>query len=491
MLCGVLLGGVLFASPVASLAQDEPATEPTPTTAATGTESESDAETPSDPPEEAETQNAEAPAASAVAPWPQFRGQRASGVVLDADLPTTWNVESGENIAWKAPIPGLGHSSPVVWGDRIFLTTAVDAAGEASLEVGLYGRIDPVEDEGEIEWQVLALDRHSGEILWNQVAHRGVPAVKRHTKASHANSTPAVDAERLVVMFGSEGLHAFDHDGELLWKRDLGVLDSGFFQVPEAQWGFASSPVLHDGRVLLQVDVQENSYLAAFDAATGETLWQTPREEVPTWGSPTVAPRPGGGLQVVVNGWKHIGGYDFATGEPLWNFEGGGDIPVPTPVLAGDRVLITSAHGAMRPIYAVSLDASGDLGKITSDEHPSIAWWHDKAGNYMQTPIVVGGLAYFCLDNGIFTAYDVAKGEELYKQRLGGGQTGFTASPVATRSHIYQTSENGDVWVLATGPEHNEVARNELGETFMSTPAISGDMLLFRARRHLIAIGTP
>lgn len=426
--------------------------------------------------------------ANGEAHWPQFRGHQAKGVVLGADLPTTWNVETGENIAWKTPIPGLGHSSPVVWGNRIFVTTAVTEK-EASLEVGLYGRIDPVTDEGEVEWRVLALDREKGEILWNVLSHRGQPAVKRHTKASHASSTPAVDGERVVAMFGSEGLYAYDHDGELLWKRDLGVLDSGFFAVPEAQWGFASSPVLHDGRVYLQVDVQGDSYLTALDASTGETLWRTPREEVPTWGSPTLVPRPGQGLQVVVNGWKHIGGYDAGTGAELWRFEGGGDIPVPTPVLAGDLLLITNAHGEMRPIYAVRLDASGDLGKGEELDETSIAWWLDKAGNYMQTPIVVGGIAYFCLDNGALSAYTVTRGEQLYKQRLGRGTTGFTASPVGNREHLYFTSEDGDVFVIRTGPELVEVAKNELGETFMSSPAIAGDHLLFRARRHLFAIG--
>lgn len=428
------------------------------------------------------------PAVVSTVSWPQFRGLQAKGIVLDATLPTTWNVESGENIAWKTPIPGLGHSAPVVWGERIFVTTAVTKE-EASLEVGLYGRIDPVEGEKDVEWRVLALDRSSGEVLWNVLAHQGEPAVKRHTKASHANSTPAVDAERLVVMFGSEGLYAYDHDGELLWKRDLGVLDSGFFSVPEAQWGFASSPVLHEGRIYLQVDVQGDSYLAALDASNGETLWQTAREEVPTWGSPTLVPRPGGGLQVVVNGWKHVGGYDADSGAELWRFEGGGDIPVPTPVLAGDLLLITSAHGDMRPIYAVRLDAEGDLGKGKELDEQAIAWWHDKAGNYMQTPIVVGGIAYFCLDNGTLSAYRVTDGEELYKKRLGRGTTGFTASPVGNRGQLYFTSENGDVYVVRTGPEYVEVAKNELGETFMSTPAIAGDHLLFRARRHLIAVG--
>jgi outer membrane protein assembly factor BamB len=206
---------------------------------------------------------------AADANWPQFRGPAAAGVGTGAP-PLEWNGESGKNVLWKTTIPGLGHSSPVIWGDRIFVTSAVPASGDPLLKVGLYGNIEPVEGEGPQSFNVYCLDRKTGKILWQQTAITGQPKIKRHPKATHANSTPATDGKRLIVSFGSEGLYAYDLNGKLLWKKDFGVLDSGFFMVPTAQWGFASSPVIHDGKVIVQADVQKNSFLAALDAATGK-----------------------------------------------------------------------------------------------------------------------------------------------------------------------------------------------------------------------------
>ena len=418
--------------------------------------------------------------------WPAFRGNDADGNGSGTP-PATWNVETGENVLFRVAVPGLGHSSPVIWGERLFLTSSVPDGGEASLKVGLYGDIAPVEGEPPQRYVVLAFDKRSGEKLWQSTAFRGKPAVKRHTKASHTNSTPATDGEVLVAFFGSEGLHAYDLDGRALWNRQFGLLDSGFYMVKTAQWGFASSPLLHDGRVIVQVDVQGGSFIAALDAATGEDIWRTQRDEIPTWSTPAVFPRSDGGRQVVVNGYRHIGGYDFDTGEELWRLEGGGDIPVPTPIRAGDGpILITSAHGRMRPIYAIDPDADGGI----HPRHEAMAWFHERLGNYMQTPIVVGDLAYFGFDNGVVTVVDWQSGERVGQRRLGRGASGFTASPVAAGGRIYFGSEDGDVYVIEPGDELKETAVNELGETLMATPAISDGVIYFRARRHLIAVGS-
>ena len=417
--------------------------------------------------------------------WPSFRGQGADGNGTGTP-PVTWNVETGENVLFRVAVPGLGHSSPVIWGDRLFLTSSVPEGEEASLKVGLYGDIAPVLGEPPQRYVVLAYDKRSGELLWQRTAFEGTPAVKRHTKASHTNSTPATDGDVLVVFLGSEGLHAFDLDGQPLWSRQFGLLDSGFYMVKTAQWGFASSPLVHDGRVIIQADVQGESFLAALDAATGEDIWRTERDEVPTWSTPAVFPRSNGSRQIVVNGYKHIGGYDFETGEELWRLEGGGDIPVPTPIRAGDGpILITSAHGRMRPIYAIDPDARGSL----DPDHDAMAWFHERLGNYMQTPIVVGDLAYFGFDNGVVTVVDWRTGDRLTQKRLGRGASGFTASPVAAGGRIYFSSEDGDVYVIEPGDELNEIAVNELGEILMATPAISAGVIYFRARRHLIAVG--
>jgi outer membrane protein assembly factor BamB len=267
------------------------------------------------------------------------------------------------------------------------------------------------------------------------------------------------------------------------------VLDSGFFRVPQAQWGFASSPILHDGMVIVQADVQQNSFLAALDAATGKELWRTARSDVPTFGTPAVVPYTGegsSGSQVVVNGWKHIGGYDLKTGKELWRLTGGGDIPVPTPVFLDGLVVITNAHGSMRPIYAIRTDAAGDI----TEKRAAIAWSQERSGNYLQTPLLHKGLAYFCFDNGVLTVYQLGSGERLYQQRLGGGTSGFTSSPVAAGDRLYITSEEGQTYVLASGPAYKLLATTDLGETVMATAAISGDVIYLRGRKHLFAVGT-
>ncbi|MCX6626424.1 MAG: PQQ-binding-like beta-propeller repeat protein [Candidatus Solibacter sp.] len=426
-------------------------------------------------------------AAAADGNWPQFRGPSGSGLGTGSP-PAEWNVESGKNILWKTAIPGLGHSSPVIWGDKVFLTTAVPASGEAQLKVGLYGDIASVKGEPAQSFRVYCLDRKSGKFLWERTATSGPPKIMRHPKSTHANPTPATDGKRLVAFFGSEGLFAYDLNGELLWKKDFGTLDSGFYTVPSAQWGFASSPVIHEDTVIIQADVQKNSFLTALDVRTGKELWRTPRSDVPTFGTPAVAPYTAGGLkgwQVVVNGWKHIGGYDLKTGNPLWRLAGGGDIPVPTPVFLDGLVVITSAHGQGRPIYAIRTDAAGDL----ADNRSAIAWTQERAGNYTQTPLLEGGQGYFCHDNGVLTVYQLATGERLYQQRLGGGASGFSSSPVAAGQQIYITNEDGHSFVLAPGRGYRLLAENELGETAMATPAISGGVLYIRGGKHLFAIG--
>jgi outer membrane protein assembly factor BamB len=420
--------------------------------------------------------------------WPQFRGAGASGIGTGTP-PLHWDVEKGENVLWKAEIPGLGHSSPVIWGDRIFVTSAVPASGNASLKVGLYGNIEPVEGEGPQAFTVYCLDRKSGKILWQRAAFSGQPKIKRHPKSTHANPTPATNGKTLVVSFGSEGLFAYDLDGNQLWKKDFGVLDSGFYMVPAAQWGFASSPIIYEGKVIVQADVQKNSFLTALDLATGKELWRTTRSDVPTFGTPAVVPYTAGearAMQVVVNGWKQTGGYDLATGKELWKLKGGGDIPVPTPVIMDGLIIITSAHGGERPIYAIRTDATGDL---TTDSK-SMAWVQQRAGNYMQTPLLHDGLGYFCYDNGVLTVYQLSSGEKVYQQRLGLGTAGFSSSAVIAGDHLYVTNEEGHAYVLAPGRDYKLLAENEFGETVMSTPAISDGVLYIRARKHLIAIGS-
>lgn len=421
--------------------------------------------------------------------WPQFRGPQASGVDASALAPVEWNVETGQNIRWRMTVPGLSHAAPIVWEDRVYVATAV-RPGKADLKVGLYGDIGAANDQVEHEWRLLALDKAGGQIIWDKLGHKAVPRVKRHTKASHCNSTPATDGRRIVAIFGSEGLFCFDTEGALVWKKDLGPMDSGFFSVKSAQWGFASSPVIHEGKVIVQCDVQTNSFLAAFDLANGKELWRTPRQDVPTWSTPTVT-KVGERTQILINGWHHTGAYDFANGKEIWKLDGGGDIPTPTPVVAHGFAYFTSAHGKFRPMRAVRLEAKGDITPPDPGvTNAAIAWAHARQGNYMQTPIVVGEHIYGCSDSGVLTCFDAKTGAMSYTERLVRGGEGFTASPVSDGRHLYFASELGNVHVVPVGERFSAVATNRLGETCMATPALSGGILIFRTRGQVVAVGS-
>jgi len=425
--------------------------------------------------------------------WPSFRGINGSGVAEGFATPTTWDVPSGQGVRWKTPIDGLGHSSPVIWGNQICITTAVSGKLDAGLRIGLYGDIASVQDDTEHTWKLICADKTDGRVLFDKVIHRGVPVIKRHTKSTHANSTLAMDGTHIVAMLGSEGLFAFDMQGNQIWKKDLGRLDSGFYIVPDAQWEFASSPVIHDDVLIIQADVQEGSFIAAFDVRTGEEQWRTARHDVPTWSTPTVH-TVGGRTQVVVNGWRHTGAYDLETGEQIWRLDGekrgGGDIPVPRPVIGPGMVFITNAHGGGAPVYAIRDTAAGDIslmdGARTNDH---VAWSVPRDGAYMITPVLYQGLLYVSRNNGVFKVFEAESGAEMYQQRLGDGTTGFTASLVAADGKIYFSSEDGDVFVVKAGREFELLAKNHIGEIGMATPAISEGALYFRTDKSLIAVG--
>jgi outer membrane protein assembly factor BamB len=421
--------------------------------------------------------------------WPQFRGIAANGIAEGFSLPTTWNAATGANILWKTAIPGLGLSSPVVWGDEVFISTSISGKTDANLKVGLYGDIASVQDDTSHEWRVYALDKKTGAIKWQQTTTSGVPKVKRHTKSSHANSTLATDGERVVAFFGSEGLYAYDMKGKVLWKKDLGLLDAGFYMVPAAQWETGSSPVLHDGMVIVQADVQKGSFLAMFDARDGREVWRVTRSDVPTWSTPTIH-RVNGQTQILVNGMRHVGAYDFKTGKEIWKLSGGGDIPVPTPVVSGGLVYITNAHGQSAPVYAIKETAVGDVSlKDAATSSDAVAWSVSRGGGYMCTPLVYQGLVYIVRYNGVLTVYDAKTGEKKYEDRLAGATSAFTSSPIANDGKVYIASEDGQVFVLAAGPKFEVIALNEMSTPVLATPAISEGRLLLRTQNQLMAIG--
>jgi outer membrane protein assembly factor BamB len=423
--------------------------------------------------------------------WPQFRGRHAAGIANGRNYPVTWDVKTGDNIAWKTAIPGLGHASPIISGESVFIVTARSSNLKPELRIGLYGNIAPVQNETSHVWELYCLSKQTGEILWKRTLHEGLPKIKRHTKATHANSTPATDGRYLVVFLGSEGLYCYDLCGNLLWNRDLGILDSGYYRVPAAQWGFGSSPIIYKNMTIVQCDVQQDSYLAAYDLRDGRELWRTSRQDVPSWGTPTLYEGENR-TELIVNGYNHAGGYDPLTGKELWRLGNGGDIPVPTPIVAHGLIFLSSAHGRQAPLCAITVGATGDItpqGNETSNDQ--ITWYKKRDGIYMQTPLVYGEYLYACKGNGVLSCYKARTGERLYRERLGRGNTGFTASAVAADGKLYFTSEDGAICVVQAGPEFKLLATNSMGEICMATPAASQGMLFFRAKNHVYGIGEP
>ena len=369
--------------------------------------------------------------------WPSFRGLQASGVSEGQDLPDRWDGETGENILWRTPIPGLGHSSPIVWGRRIFVTSALSSDLNATFRPGLYGDGDASEDRSRHRWMVYAIDKGTGEILWERVARDDEPVDKRHIKSTYASSTPVTDGRMVVAWFGSQGVYAYDIDGHLIWKIDLGRLNLGAYNIPTFEWGPASSPIIWNGLVILQVDTHADSFILALDADTGETVWQTERNELPSWGTPNVA-LTSAGAELVTNASNFIRGYDPRTGEELWRLGGSSKITAPTPIFSDDLFVVASGRAPERPIFVVRAGARGDLtlsGRNTSSE--AIAWSRTKRGSYMPTPLIYDGLLYILANNGIFDAYNLRTGEEIYRQRLEHLGSGFSASPVAADGKIY------------------------------------------------------
>lgn len=428
--------------------------------------------------------------------WPQFRGRAASGVADGEKPPVRWSVggPAGEppvNIRWKTEIPGLGHSSPVVWGDRLFVTTAVSSQPTTDLRVA--SPMDSAADMSVHTLKVYALDRRTGAVLWEKTVYSGVPKTKRHPKNSFASATPATNGKQLVVLFGSHGLFCFDLDGKLLWQKDLGVFDTGFFYDPEFQWADASSPVLFRDTVIVQCDRQKDSFLAAYSLADGSLRWRTARDELPSWGTPTLSEGPAG-AELVTNGIRGIRGYDPATGKELWHLETGNSmIAGSTPVVAlgGDLFVVGNGYRPLKPLYAIRQGARGEIALGESGSSPSVAWSHKSGGPYYTTPLVYGEHLYVLTENGVLTLYYARTGEEIYRQRVGDKGATFSASPVAADGNLYLASEDGDVYVVKAGIEHQLVAVNPVGELVMATPAIVDGMIYVRTRQHVLGIGAP
>ncbi len=406
--------------------------------------------------------------------WTRFRGPDGTGVATDAPRrPERWSAD--ENVAWRTPLPGLGWSSPIVAGGLVFLTTVVSDGEVEAPEGGWYRGGERAAPEDVHHWLVYALDLETGDVRWRRELHAGVPASSHHLKNTFASETPVTDGERLYVLFGNVGLYALALDGTPLWSRDL----------PPARtrngWGTASSPALHDGRLYLVVDNEEQSWIAALSAETGAEAWRTERDEGSNWSTPYVwenAER----TEIVTTGTDRVRSYGL-DGRLLWELAGMSSIVVPTPIAAHGLLYLESGYigDFFRPVYAIRPGAAGDVSLAegeTSSEH--VAWSLEQGGSYHPSPLVYGDYYYTLLDRGLLTAHDARTGAEVYgRRRIDVGQA-FTASPWAYNGRIFALSEQGTTYVVEAGPEFRVLAENPLDEFTMATPAILDDGLIIR-----------
>jgi outer membrane protein assembly factor BamB len=408
---------------------------------------------------------------AALAPdhWPQFRGPDASGVAEDKRLPERWS--ETENVAWKTAIPGVGWSSPVVWGDRIFVTSVIPMVEQEKPRTGIYldgRRVKP--PPGEHRWMVYCIDFETGKIRWEREVHRSVPKSARHLKNSFASETPVTDGERVYAYFGNVGVFAFDMDGKPLWSEPFGPFES------RTGWGTAASPVLHDGRLYIVCDNEEKSFLVAFEAKTGKQAWRVERDEKSSWATPHIWQHDGK-TEIVTNASHRIRSYDL-DGKLLWELGGASSIAIPTPLSRFGMVYVSSGYvqDEIRPVFAIRPGGT-------------IAWSLPHGGPYNTSPLIYGDYYYTLFDRGFFTAHDARTGKEIYgKVRIHPTSGAFTASPWAYNGKIFALSEDGVTFVIQAGPEYRLLATNPLDEMTLATPAIARGSLFIRTASRLYRI---
>jgi outer membrane protein assembly factor BamB len=414
--------------------------------------------------------------------WPQFRGPGSTGVADRRGLPDAWSTT--QNVAWCTEIPGRGWSSPIVWDDKIFLTSVIREGKAEEAKKGLYfggNRLAPPADEH--RWMVYCLDWQTGKIRWERQVHKGKPESPTHIKNTYASETPVTDGERVYAYFGNVGIFCFDLDGKELWSQKWGALPTAF------GWGTAASPVLYKDRLYLVNDNEKQSFLVALDARTGKEVWRTPREEKSNWATPFIWEN-GQRTEIITCGAKKVRSYDL-DGKLLWQLGPMSSIVIPTPFSRHGLLYVTSGYvmDRVRPLYAIRPGASGDIllkdGEATN-EH--VAWVQKQAGPYNPSPLVYGDYLYVLYDRGLFGCYDARTGKEVYKERMGGGATAFTASPWAYDGKIFCLSEDGDTFVIAAGPEYKSLGKNSLNEMCMATPALAHDSVLIRTLTKLYRI---
>lgn len=414
------------------------------------------------------------------ADWPQWRGADGSGVSNETNLPEEWS--ETRNVKWKTPIPGKGHSSPVVAGKRVYLTTAVEGAVVPGAKAATHlidgkewKHPDSVGADRKHAFKVIALDRDSGKVLWERTAWEGTPYDDRHRKSSYAASTPATDGRVVVAYFGAEGLYAYDVNGKLLWKQDVG-------RIGTVGMGAGTSPVLHENLVIVQADEEngKESYIAAFDKKTGKQVWKAARQVQVSWGTPVII-NTGKRAELIATGTETVIAYDPATGKELWRTKGVESNAIPSPVFTREMVVLSAGYPA-KVAYAVRLGASGEV------KESDYLWKYTKGTAYVPSPILYGDYIYLMTDKGLMTCLDAKTGAVKYEGGRVPVPATFTASPVAFGGQILLTSEDGDTFFVRAGPKHEVIRTNSVGEPVYSSPAIADGMIFIRGERHLFGI---
>ncbi len=414
--------------------------------------------------------------------WPQLHGSSA-GVSEDGDLPSEWSTT--ENVAWTVEIPGRGWSSPIIWGGRIFVTSAIGSSNAETPKKGLYlgGNRDNPSDKTHL-WMVYCIDFDTGKILWEKLAHEAVPKHSLHIKNSYASETPVTDGERVYAYFGNVGLFCYDMDGKELWSKKFGTYKT------RHNWGTAASPVLYKDWIFIVNDNEEQSFAVALGKITGAQMWRIERDEKSNWATPYIWDNEKR-TELVTSGTGKVRSYNL-NGEFLWEMGGMSSIVIPTPFAKHGLLYVTSGYvgDKKRPIFAIRPGAEGD---ITLEEGRSsnefIAWSRKQGGPYNPTPIVYGKYLYVLYDRGTFSCYEAETGREIYsRQRIDPRARAFTASPVANHGRIFCLSEDGDTFVIQTGPQFKVLNKNTLDEMCMATPAIHRGSLVIRTMSKLFRI---
>ena len=413
--------------------------------------------------------------------WPRFRGNDAGVAADDPALPETWS--QTENVAWTRPIPGIGWSSPVVWGDHVFVTSVVNTAQQEPPKPGFYLGDWPA-SRAPHRWMVYDIDFRTGAVRWEREVNGAPPGKAKHLKNSYASETAVTDGERVYFYFANAGLYAFDFSGKPVWSKPIGPFKT------RNNWGTGASPVLHRDRIYVVNDNDEKSFFAAYDKRTGKEAWKVEREAGTNWATPYIWENKQR-TEIILPGFKGSRSYDL-NGKILWEFKGMSTIAIPTPFSKFDLLYIASGYvgDQHRPVYAIRPGASGDISlKQGETSNQFIAWYLPQGGPYNPSPIIYGDYYYTLLDRGFFTAHDARTGKEVYgKQRIDPAAGAFTSSPWAYNGKIFCLSEDGDAFVIQAGTEYKLLGKNSLDEMCMATPAIARGSLIIRTASKIYRI---